>query len=106
MFRTAGVANRISSYYPAAKFPDEYSIPWTIRLRRERSRSSPLMCKEVSPKTIQGVDFWDEKTPAHNAEVLLMRKSSPFVYAAQKVKIDENGRFAITGGEGFKYWLY
>ena len=35
-----------------------------------------------------------------------MRKSSPFVYAAQKVKIDENGRFAITGGEGFKYWLY
>jgi len=62
--------------------------------------------QEVLPRVVRGVVFWDEKTPAHNAKVLLMRKSSPFVYGAQEVKTDENGRFAISGGEGFKYWLY
>jgi hypothetical protein len=77
-----------------------------VKLGEELSGYDIIARKEVSARVIQGVVFWDEKTPASNAEVFWMKPSSPFVTGSQKVKTDKNGRFTITGGEGFKYWLY
>ncbi|MGE0126898.1 MAG: SdrD B-like domain-containing protein [Blastocatellales bacterium] len=93
------------TFYPNASDQAKATVI-EIKLGEELTGYDINTPKEVSLRVIQGAVFWDEKKPAHNAEVLLMRKSSPFVYAAQKVKTDENGRFSITGGEGFKYWLY
>jgi len=77
-----------------------------VELGKELSGYDIIARKEVPARVIQGMVFWDEKTPAKNAEVFWMKPSSPYVTASQNVKTDKNGRFTITGGEGFKYWLY
>lgn len=93
------------TFYPNALDPAMARVI-EVKLGEELSGHDITAHKEVSAGAIQGMVFWDEKTPANNAEVYWMKPSSPFVTASQKVKTDENGRFTITGGDGFKYWLY
>jgi SdrD B-like domain len=93
------------TYYPNALDQAKAKVI-KLKLGEELSGYDITARKEVSAGVIQGMVFWDEKTPANNAEVYWLKPSSPYVTANKKVISDKNGRFAITGGEGFKCWIY
>jgi SdrD B-like domain/Carboxypeptidase regulatory-like domain/Tissue inhibitor of metalloproteinase len=100
-----GLALYPPTFYPNALDPAKATVI-EVKLGEELSGYDITARKEVSARAIHGMVFWDEKTPASNAEIFWMKPTSPFVTGDQKVKTDKNGRFTITGGEGFKYWLY